>query len=119
MNSHQTRLGFFAAACRHAVSRALLGMGGWGSAAHAGLGFTQLPATEQDGPVSVYYPTRAAQAPPLPARLSLALAVDAEPVRGNGRLVVISHGSGGSPFVHGNLARALVNVGFVVAMPEH
>jgi len=41
------------------------------------------------------------------------------PVRANGRLVIISHGSGGSPWVHSDLARALVEVGFVVAMPEH
>ena len=111
--------GSLGAACRKALAWALLGLGAWSGAAHAGLGFTQLPATEQDGPVSVYYPTLAAEAPPAPARLSLALAVGAEPVRGNGRLVVISHGSGGSPFVHGNLARALVEAGFIVAMPEH
>lgn len=119
MNRHQTGFGFLAAACRQVAAWALLGLGAWGGAAHAGLGFTQLAATEQDGPVSVYYPTLASDAPPSPARLSLALAVDAEPVRGNGRLVVISHGSGGSPYVHGNLARALVDAGFVVAMPEH
>jgi predicted dienelactone hydrolase len=88
-------------------------------AAQAGMGFMQLPATEQDGPLSVYYPTHAAEAPPTPAQLSLTLAVGGEPVRGNGRLVVISHGSGGSPFVHGNLARTLVDAGFVVALPEH
>jgi predicted dienelactone hydrolase len=41
------------------------------------------------------------------------------PIRGNGRLVVISHGSGGSPWVHADLARVLVEEGFVVAMPEH
>ena len=43
----------------------------------------------------------------------------AAPVRGNGRLVVISHGSGGSPWVHADLARSLVDAGFVVAMPQH
>lgn len=40
-------------------------------------------------------------------------------MRGNGRLVVISHGSGGSPWVHADLARALVEAGFVVALPQH
>lgn len=40
-------------------------------------------------------------------------------MQGNGRLVVISHGSGGSPWVHTDLARALVQAGFVVALPEH
>jgi predicted dienelactone hydrolase len=47
------------------------------------------------------------------------LAPEASPAQGNGRLVVISHGSGGNPWVHSDLARALVNAGFVVAMPQH
>ncbi len=47
------------------------------------------------------------------------LAPRSEAVRGNGRLVVISHGSGGNPWVHSDLARALVADGFVVAMPQH
>ena len=37
---------------------------------------------------------------------------DAAPAAGNGRLVVISHGSGGTPWVHADLARALVDAGF-------
>jgi predicted dienelactone hydrolase len=49
----------------------------------------------------------------------LLLALQAEPVRGNGRLVVVSHGSGGAPWVHANLAKALVQAGYVVAMPQH
>jgi predicted dienelactone hydrolase len=47
------------------------------------------------------------------------MAVNAEPTRGNGRLVVISHGSGGNPWVHTDLAHTLVEAGFVVAMPQH
>jgi hypothetical protein len=47
------------------------------------------------------------------------MAWQGEPARGNRRLIVISHGSGGSPWVHADLARALVDEGFVVAMPEH
>jgi predicted dienelactone hydrolase len=34
-------------------------------------------------------------------------------------MVVVSHGSGGNPWVNSDLARALVADGFVVAMPEH
>jgi predicted dienelactone hydrolase len=85
---------------------------------HAALGATLLAATDQDGPVTVYYPTQAPetkQAGPL----ALSLAIDGAPVRGNGRLVVISHGSGGNAWVHANLARVLVNAGHVVAVPEH
>ncbi|MCV2370570.1 dienelactone hydrolase [Paucibacter oligotrophus] len=76
-------------------------------------------AAELAGPVTVFYPT------PDPERLlkqgsmSLRVAPGAPPQRGNGRLVLISHGSGGSPVVHADLARALVEAGFVVAMPEH
>jgi predicted dienelactone hydrolase len=103
------------AACRRLLAAAMLGSA---VAAQAAMGFTQLPATETDGPVSLYYPTLAAETPQ-PARLSLRLADGAAPQRGNGRLVVISHGSGGSPWVHGHLARTLVEAGFVVAMPEH
>ena len=44
---------------------------------------------------------------------------NATPARGNGRLIVVSHGSGGSPWVHADLAGALVEAGFVVALPEH
>ncbi|WP_434064145.1 alpha/beta hydrolase family protein [Roseateles aquae] len=87
--------------------------------AWAGLGFTTLAATEQDGPVSVYYPSAAGESAEAAAPLGLMLAFDAPPQRGNGRLVMISHGSGGSPWVHAGLARALVDAGFVVAMPEH
>lgn len=38
---------------------------------------------------------------------------------GNGRLVVISHGSGGSAWVYVDLASTLVADGFIVALPEH
>jgi predicted dienelactone hydrolase len=40
-------------------------------------------------------------------------------VRGNGHLIVLSHGTGGAPWVHADLATRLVNAGFVVAFPEH
>ena len=47
------------------------------------------------------------------------MAVQGAALRGNGRLVVISHGSGGAPWVHADLAHSLVDAGFVVALPEH
>lgn len=92
---------------------------GWASASSAGTGLTELPATATDGPVTVYYPTAAADAPLQRGPFTLDLAWQAAPQRGNGRLVVISHGSGGAPWVHADLARALVAAGFVVALPEH
>ena len=87
--------------------------------AEAAVGYTELPAVAGDGPVTVFYPTRGDEAPFQRGPFAMSFAVAAEPARGNGRLVVMSHGSGGSPWVHSDLARALVDAGFVVAMPEH
>jgi len=70
-------------------------------------------------PVRVLYPTRA------PERLEhfgpypLAVATDG-PVEGERLpLVVISHGTGGSPWTYRGLAAHLARAGFVVALPEH
>ena len=87
--------------------------------ARAGVGVSQIPGLQGDGPVTVYYPTAADDQPQRFGPFTLNLAREAAPVRGNDRLIVMSHGSGGSPWVHADLARALVNAGFVVAMPEH
>ncbi|HEY2464573.1 MAG TPA: hypothetical protein VGI32_10970 [Steroidobacteraceae bacterium] len=87
--------------------------------AHASLGQAEIPATSIDGPVTLYYPSTDAERPLKRGRLVLNLAADGVPVAGNGRLIVISHGSGGSPWVHADLARTLAEAGFVVAMPEH
>ena len=87
--------------------------------AQAGVGFAEIPGLPGDGPVTVYYPTTADDQPHRFGPFTLKLAREAAPVRGNGRLIVISHGSGGSPWVHADLARALVEAGFVAAMPEH
>jgi predicted dienelactone hydrolase len=87
--------------------------------AQAGVGLTQLPAAQGDGPVTVYYPTRVDDQAVQKGPFTLKLAPGGEPRRGNGRLVVISHGSGGNPWVHSDLARTLVQAGFVVAMPLH
>jgi len=87
--------------------------------AQAGVGLTQLPAVNGDGPVTMYYPSSASDQAVQRGPFTLKAALDAEPSRGNGRLVVISHGSGGNPWVHSDLARALVEAGYVVAMPQH
>jgi predicted dienelactone hydrolase len=90
-------------------------------AACAGLGVAELPARGDDGPVTVFYATAATEVPWLLGHgvLRLSLARDAAPLSGNGRLVVVSHGSGGSPWVHADLARALVQAGYMVAVPRH
>jgi predicted dienelactone hydrolase len=93
---------------------ALAGAGAW-----AGVGVTQLAPAPGDGPVTVFYPSSAPDRTVQRGPFTLQLADQGPLVRGNGRLVVISHGSGGNPWVHADLARTLVAAGFVVAMPEH
>ncbi|MGZ5270510.1 MAG: alpha/beta hydrolase family protein [Ramlibacter sp.] len=89
-------------------------------AAQAGTGLLQLPPPQDgDGPVTVFYPTAAPDQAVQRGPFTLQVAPDAAPQRGNGRLVVVSHGSGGNPWVHSDLARVLVGAGFVVAMPVH
>lgn len=88
-------------------------------AAWSATGLAALPGMQGDGPVTVYYPTSAQAVAVKYGPFTENVALDAAPARGNGRLVVISHGSGGSPRVHADLARALVEAGFVVAMPQH
>jgi predicted dienelactone hydrolase len=99
-------------ACSWALSSAL-------ASAQAAVGVSEIAATAQDGPVTVFYPTAASTQTIQRGPFSLNLMPQAEPVRGNGRLVVLSHGSGGGPWVHADLATALVQAGFVVAMPQH
>ncbi|WP_226493928.1 alpha/beta hydrolase family protein [Hydrogenophaga taeniospiralis] len=87
--------------------------------ARAATGLTELPGQAGDGPVTVFYPSSASEQPLQRGPFTLKLAWQGEPVRGNARLVVISHGSGGNPWVHADLAGALVKAGFVVAVPQH
>jgi predicted dienelactone hydrolase len=90
-------------------------------AAAQSLGVTELPPRGGDGPVTVFYRAAALEQPLLPGarRIRLAVARDAAPQPGNGRLVMVSHGSGGSPWVHADLARLLVGAGYTVAVPRH
>jgi predicted dienelactone hydrolase len=83
------------------------------------LGSLTLPGDDAGEAITVFYPTAAAGRPETRGDLQLNLAADAPPAPGNGRLVVISHGSGGGPWVHTTLAAALVEAGFVVALPLH
>jgi predicted dienelactone hydrolase len=98
----------------------LLCVVGVGSA-QAGTGLQEVPGMAGDGPVTVFHPTaQADQALPVAGgHLVLPLAPGAAVAAGNGRLVVFSHGSGGSPWVHTDLARRLVAQGYTVAVPQH
>jgi predicted dienelactone hydrolase len=88
-------------------------------AAWAGLGQSEIAAGVGDGPVKVFYATAEAERPVRRGPFTLSLALDAAPLRGNGRLVMISHGSGGGAWEHTDMARTLVDAGFVVAIPLH
>ena len=87
--------------------------------AGAAVGVTEISGKDGDGPVTVYYPSSSEARKLERGSFTFQMAWQGAPARGNGRLVVISHGSGGSPWVHADLARALVEGGFVVAFPEH
>lgn len=106
------------AARRAACPLALLLSALSGTAALAAMGMTSLPQ-DDGGLTTVFYPTAAAEVPAQVGPFRLSWAADAAPLAGNGRLVVISHGSGGTPWVHADLARALVQGGFTVAVPQH
>jgi predicted dienelactone hydrolase len=89
------------------------------SHAAAAVGLSEIAETAEDGPVTVFYPSSSTAQPMRRGPFVFDVAQHGTPERGNGRLVVVSHGSGGSPWVHADLARSLVEAGFVVAMPEH
>ncbi len=87
--------------------------------AEAAVGLTEIAGKDGDGIVTVYYPSSSGAQTVKHGPFNFQLAWHGAPRRGNGRLIVISHGSGGAPWVHADLARALVEDGFVVAMPAH
>ena len=90
-----------------------------GGPARGDVGLSQLAATDQDGPVTLYYPSSNDAYVVKRGPYTFRMAENGAPVRGNGRLVVVSHGTGGTPWVHADLAQRLVEAGFVVALPEH
>lgn len=87
--------------------------------AAADVGLAQLPGAGADGPITVFYPSSTAATPISRGPFQLRAAVNGAVQRGNGRLIVISHGSGAAPWVQSELARYLVQAGYVVALPEH
>ena len=97
---------------------ALALFGALAQGASAATGVTVLPAPADTGPVTVFYPTAAAPSRLVRGAFAFQLAADAAPLPGNGRLVVMSHGSGGSPWPQADLAIALTDAGFTVAMPD-
>ena len=87
--------------------------------AQAQVGFTELKLDGLAQPVTLVYPTAQASAPTAMGPFTLNVAVNAAPLPGPHRLVVLSHGTAGSPLPDHQLAATLVRAGFVVAQPLH
>ncbi|MGB4117401.1 MAG: dienelactone hydrolase [Polaromonas sp.] len=83
------------------------------------LGMTVLGSVTGGGSITVFYPTSSASTEVKRGPFTLLLARDSQPVLGNRRLMVFSHGSGGAPWPMADLARSFVDAGYIVAMPEH
>src|SRR5262249_10234014 len=75
--------------------------------------------TRQRVPLFVWYPTSQASHPTRFGPYTLDVARGATPARGRYRLVMISHGTGGDPLGHAQLAMALARRGYVAAAPRH
>lgn len=104
-------------ACRRAVWLCLSLLA---ATAQAATGLAEMPGQVADQePVVVFYPTEQVAPPVQRWQFTLPVVEGAKPVRGNGRLVVISHGSPSNPWVNADLAIALTQAGFVVALPWH
>ncbi|RUT33670.1 alpha/beta hydrolase [Paenibacillus zeisoli] len=70
-------------------------------------------------PMIVMYPAGAPEQADRLGPYPLELARDADPLEGRFPLVLISHGTGGSPLNYRTLARHLARNGFIVGLPEH
>jgi predicted dienelactone hydrolase len=87
--------------------------------AHAAVGLATIEANGEDGPVTLFYPSSSPAQAYASGSFTLHVAPQGTPVKGNRRLVVISHGSGASPWVYSDSARTLAQAGFMVALPLH
>ena len=85
--------------------------------ASAAFGLTRLMAG--DLPVTVVYDTDAPARPWTQGPFTLDVALDAAPPAGRRPLVVMSHGTGGSPLSDHQMAATLARAGFIVAQPLH
>lgn len=86
-------------------------------ASQAQVGLTQWQAGSTT--VTLVYPTAAQSQPSAFGPITLDVARGADPSPGRRRLVLMSHGSGGSPAPDHALAATLVRAGFVVAQLLH
>lgn len=90
------------------------------SASHAQTGMRQLQANGM--PITVIYPTAAIHQSHESGPFRVQVALDSAPLlsaTGLRHLIVLSHGTGGSPWPDHQLAATLARDGFVVAQPLH
>lgn len=87
------------------------------------VGFEIIQITDTDGhsfPAGVWYPTQVQPKPTTMLSIMLMDVARNAPISGHALpLVVISHGNGGGPASHADLALALVDAGYVVVAPMH
>ncbi len=87
------------------------------------VGFRQIEFPDavsgQRVPLLVWYPTSQASRPTQFGPYTLDVAPGALPAGGRRWLVMISHGTGGDPLSHAQLAIALARGGYVAAAPRH
>lgn len=79
----------------------------------------QDPSVDPTNPMYLFYPTQDTPTGTQLGPYSVEVAMQAQPLPGDHRLILISHGSGGSPLGYRQLALHLATQGFVVACPEH
>ena len=85
--------------------------------AQAQIGLREL--SSQGMPITVLYPTAQTNQRLQRGPFEIEAVPNAAPLPGPRRLIVLSHGTGGNPWVDHGLAATLVRAGFVVAQPLH
>src|SRR5262245_54894143 len=69
----------------------------WAATVEAAIGLTEISGREGDGPVIVFYPSSSGAQTLKRGPFTFQMAWQGAPALGNRRLIVMSHGSGGSP----------------------
>lgn len=90
----------------------------------APVGFTEVSIHDRElgleFPLAVFYPTEEkSRGPAKLGPFQVDATINAEMQSGVHRLMMISHGSGGTPYVYRGLAMTLAQNGYVVGLPRH
>ena len=102
----------------HRIASTLALLAAFGSTlAQAQTGMMELKSAAM--PITLVYPTAATAAVQSLGPFQIKAALGAAPIKGNGRLIILSHGTAGSAITSFDLASTLAAAGFVVASPEH